>query len=144
MINLKPHKIGLWILFGLFCFRVSAQLLQNFYPVSFLPPFDDWHSGALPYGILVGFQIVIIVLCLLAIQDVSNPIPKPDREKGKYLLTIGCFYFVIMVVRLAGGYTFASSIHWFNVRIPTIFHLVLASFILLYGHFHLYNSKIAK
>lgn len=144
MIHSKPHRIGLWILFGLFCFRVAAQLLQNVYPVSFLPTFDEWHSGALPYGVLVGFQIIIIILCLFAIREVSRPAINPDRKKGRLLLIAGGFYFAIMIGRLIGGYTFAASMHWFTVRIPTVFHLVLASFILLYGHFHFYCQKTQK
>ncbi len=141
MINTKTYRIGLWILFGLFCFRVAAQLLQNFYPVSFLPSFDDWHSGALPYSILVGFQAIIIILCLFAIREVSRPSANPDRKKGRHLLIAGGLYLGIMIIRLVGGYTFAASLHWFTVRLPTVFHLVLASFILLYGHFHLYCQK---
>ncbi len=132
----KPHIAGLWSLFGLFCFRVGAQLLQKFFPVAFLPPFEDWHSGTLPYPVLVGFQIIFITLCLFAIREVSRPDAKPDPKKGKHFLIVGGLYFFIMLVRLVGGYTFASSMPWFTVRLPTVFHLVLASFILLYGHFH--------
>ncbi len=140
----KPHLIGLWILLGLFCFRVLAQLLQKLYPLSFLPPFEEWHSSTLPYPVLVGFQIVFIGLCLLAIRDVSRSDSRPNPGKGKHFLIVGSLYFSVMIVRLIGGYTFAASLHWFTVRIPTIFHLVLASFILLYGHFHLTLKKAAE
>lgn len=140
----KPHIIGLWILLSLFCFRVLAQLLQKFSPVSFLPPFEEWHSSTLPYSVLVGFQIVFIGLCLLAIRDVCRLDSIPDPRKGKHFLIVGSLYFFVMMVRLIGGYTFAASLHWFNVRIPTIFHLVLASFILLYGHFHLTAKRATE
>jgi len=39
----RKHGFWLILLLSLFCFRVGAQLLQRFSPVSFLPAFEDWH-----------------------------------------------------------------------------------------------------
>ena len=47
----------LWILLGLFCFRVCAQLFQCFFETAFLPPFAAWQSGLLPYGVVRAQQI---------------------------------------------------------------------------------------
>ncbi|MBT8004237.1 MAG: hypothetical protein HN578_15100, partial [Rhodospirillales bacterium] len=47
---------------GMFVFRVLAQFLQFVYPVDFLPPFENWHGEVLPYPVLVGFQIAIVVI----------------------------------------------------------------------------------
>lgn len=140
---MKPvaHAYGLWLLFVLFAFRVAAQLLQKFYPISFLPPFEDWHSGALSYPVLVGFQLILIVLCLTAIREVKRPRTSPDPKKGKSFLILGGVYFSMMLFRLIGGFTFAASNHWFTTRIPIFFHLILAAFVLVYGHFHAYTRR---
>ncbi|MEM7791418.1 MAG: hypothetical protein AAF546_08450 [Verrucomicrobiota bacterium] len=46
----------LTLLLVIFCFRVFAQLLQAVQPVDFLPPFERWASGLLPYPILLITQ----------------------------------------------------------------------------------------
>ncbi len=60
----RPYARGLGLLTVLFGFRVVAQLVQAWHPLRFLPPFEAWHSGALPYGWLVGTQVVIMAMCL--------------------------------------------------------------------------------
>jgi len=40
----KRYANVLFVLTGLFAFRVFAQVLQLVSPVSWLPPFDSWHS----------------------------------------------------------------------------------------------------
>jgi hypothetical protein len=47
---------------GLFCDRVLGQLLVAFFSVSFLPPMEEWYSGALAYPPLLASQILIILL----------------------------------------------------------------------------------
>ncbi len=43
----------------------------------------------------------------------------------------------VMVVRLVLGLTVMSSHYWFANHLPTVFHLVLASFMGITGAFHL-------
>jgi len=50
------HLIILSILFLLFLARVLSQLIQSVYPLDFLPDFESFQSGALPYGALLVFQ----------------------------------------------------------------------------------------
>jgi hypothetical protein len=45
-------------------------------------------------------------------------------------------YFAAMVARLILGLTMLSDLRWFASPIPTVFHLVLATSLPLYGHFH--------
>jgi len=129
---------GRWLFFLLliFCFRVSAQLIQLIFPVSFLPPFETWHSGALPYWLLVVFQVIIILVFTGFVFRFYKGKETPARKLGKIYLSVGIPYFCIMIFRLAAGLTFASDHSWFGARIPTLFHLPLASFIILIGHFH--------
>ena len=131
-------KYGHWLLFLLliFCFRVGAQLIQLVFPLSFLPPFEAWHSGALPYWLLVVFQVVIILVFSGFVFRFYEGKESPARKLGIIYLSVGIPYFCIMIFRLAAGITFASDHIWFSAIIPTLFHLPLASFIILIGHFH--------
>lgn len=139
------RKPGYWLmlLLFLFCLRVGAQLLQYFFPVSFLPAFEDWHSGALPYWILVIFQIIIIVFCFrLTYQFITGTV-RSNQKTGKICLLFGIVYFSIMLFRMIAGLTFAPDHVWLGARIPTLFHLVLASFVLIVGHYHYKFGKDA-
>ena len=52
-------------------------------------------------------------------------------------LTLGGLYFAVMLVRLVlGPHGAERTVRWFASPIPTVFHLVLAAFVLVYGHFH--------
>src|SRR5882757_9772275 len=75
----RQHAIWLIVLLALFIFRVSAQLLQWTFPVSWLPSFATWHSATLSYPVLVGTQIVIIVTAVWLIRGLLRNaiVPKP-------------------------------------------------------------------
>ena len=45
----------------------------------------------------------------------------------------GAVYFAVMAVRLVLGLTVLSDFGWFSTWIPTVFHLVLASMLILIG-----------
>lgn len=134
----KPQAYGLvlFVLTGLFCFRVLAQLVQIWHPLSFLPSFEAWHSGALPYWLLVCAQGFIVILCLHVSWRMFQGTVTLSAKKGKVLLLLGSIYFGIMLGRLIIGITVASEHFWFGAILPTVFHLVLATFLLVYGYFH--------
>ena len=124
---------ALLLLFGL---RVLAQLIQAWHPVTFLPPFEDWASGALPYWLLVLCQAFIIVMCSRVIWRMHQGRTIPSSTRGRVLLTLGTVYFGLMGVRLIIGLTVATDHFWFNAWLPTVFHFVLAGFVLVCGWFH--------
>lgn len=130
------YSFWLTVLLFLFCFRVSVQLIQYFFPVNFLPLFEAWHSGALPYWLLVMFQIVIILFCVKVIFSFRKGKVQPNQRLGMFYLFAGIMYFSVMLFRLGAGLTFASGHGWFSATIPSVFHLVLATFLILLGHFH--------
>lgn len=132
----KKYSYWLGLLLLIFCFRVAAQMVQFISPVSFLPPFEDWHSGAMSYQILAVSQFVIIFVLLRFVYRFASGMEIPVRRTGQVYLSFGVAYFGIMLFRLAGGLTFASGHSWFGAHIPTLFHLVLAAFLILLGHFH--------
>jgi sterol desaturase/sphingolipid hydroxylase (fatty acid hydroxylase superfamily) len=132
----RRYALFLGVLFSLFLFRVAAQLLQFLHPVDLLPPFESWQSGALPYGWLLFSQLLIVAVFSRILVHFAKRTLVGDRKVGKWLLSIGATYGTIMAFRLVAGLTFASEVHWFAVKLPTLFHLVLASFLLTLGHFH--------
>jgi len=97
------YGIGLTFLLGLFVFRVSAQLLQLISPVYFLPNFDSWYSGALPYPVLVAFQALIIAACVKVVLSFFKENAVPSRLKGKIFTVLGAIYFLVMIERLTIG-----------------------------------------
>jgi hypothetical protein len=101
----RQYAWVLLILTGLFAFRVIAQLIQFVYPIDFLLPYAVWHSGALPYGLLVGIQGVILAACLRIVWGVFKGTLAPSRQKGKILFALGIIYLLGMCIRLIVGLT---------------------------------------
>jgi hypothetical protein len=135
--NLLPYFI---LLLALFLFRFIAQLLQYFFDLQFLPPFESWDSGTLPYKILIVLQLLIVFVLSKTIYKIASDKIKPNIKTAYTLITFGILYFAIMLFRLIGGLTFIMNVKWFSYPIPSFFHLVLASFLILFGYFHLSNS----
>lgn len=124
------------VLLLLFCIRVIAQFIQAFFPMTVLPPFEAWASGALPYWLLVVCQMLIIIVCAGVIWRLRVGLVVPSVTTGKVLLSLGSIYFGLMGLRLIIGLTVATDHYWFSARLPTFFHFVLAGFVLVYGWFH--------
>jgi hypothetical protein len=137
----RQDAFVLLMLTGLFCFRVVAQLVQAWQPLNFLPSYAAWHSGALPYGVLISVQGVILAVCLRIVWGVFKGTIAPSAQKGKILFGLGIIYLLGMCIRLIVGWTIAPDHYWFGATLPTVFHLVLASFVILYGRFHYRDSQ---
>lgn len=136
------YVLPLSILLALFCFRVGTQLLQKYFPVTYLPQFDDWHSNTLPYSILFISQLLIISCLTWILWQLHIGSIKPSHQRGRIILTLGTLYFSLMLFRIIVGLSFASEHIWLSATIPSFFHLVLASFLLGYGHYHFrYGQK---
>ncbi|MBL4708849.1 MAG: hypothetical protein JKY48_10475 [Flavobacteriales bacterium] len=132
----KSLALLLWALLALFCFRVMAQLIQFFYPLAFLPSFTSWHSGKMPYGFLVLVQLVIIYYCYNAASGIHRATTKPNRMLAKFLLGLGSLYLLTMIFRVSLGLTLLAENRWFSNHIPTFFHFVLATFMLVTSSYH--------
>ncbi|MEW6154728.1 MAG: sterol desaturase family protein [Actinomycetota bacterium] len=127
-----PHVGLLGLLAALFVGRVVAQLVQYVHPVGFLPPFEDWQSGALPYAALVGAQLAIIAGQLRVIRAVGRGHRLLGRPWRTAVHTFALAYGVVMALRLVAGLTFAAGGGWLDARLPTLFHLGLAAFLLIW------------
>ncbi|MEH6345404.1 MAG: hypothetical protein V7785_09985 [Bermanella sp.] len=147
--NLIPYKLYgtlMWFLTALFAFRVSAQLLILNFPDLPLPAFERWHSEVLSYPILVVFQLaILLVLGFLSHRMIGNRVSR-NKKIGKRLLIIGIVYFIIMLLRLSLSLSIiylpgVSDLAWFQRPLPSFFHLVLASFILILARCYLTGEK---
>jgi sterol desaturase/sphingolipid hydroxylase (fatty acid hydroxylase superfamily) len=108
-----------------------------------LPPFDNWQSAALPYSVLLLFQLVIIVFCGRVIWKFHSNVVEQNARAGRLYLVLGGTYFLVMLFRLIAGYSFASQHFWLGAHLPTFFHFGLASFLLTLGFYHHQgNNKI--
>lgn len=132
----KRYAVGLWALLALFAFRVVAQPLSLVVRSDILPQFESWHSGALPYGLLVASQVVILAVLGWTAWRFTVGTVTPRRSIGVAALAFGGLYFVGMLARLVLGFTVLRNQRWFASPLPTVFHLVLAACVLLFGHFH--------
>ena len=138
-----PHLLLLAILTAAFLFRVMAQLLQALWPLDVLPSFESWHSATLPYPLLLASQLAILAVQVWLIVVIARHSLRPRRQVGLALLVVGSLYFTFMLFRLIAGVTFFAHLPWFQARLPTIFHLVLAAFLLVLADFHLRFARPA-
>ncbi|TDJ62041.1 MAG: hypothetical protein E2O37_11465 [Proteobacteria bacterium] len=56
----------------LFILRVCGQILVVVVDIDFLPPFEQWYSGLLPYSVLLPIQILIIGAMLKIVLDFAK------------------------------------------------------------------------
>jgi hypothetical protein len=131
----RVHAGWLLALTGLFLLRIVAQPLA-LTGVPWVPPFDAWHSGVIPYRHLAKLQCLILVALAYTAWRLRTHHVTPRRGTGVWLLTAGGIYFSVMVIRLVLGATIYQGHFWFDRPLPAIFHLVLAGYLLVYGHFH--------
>ena len=133
----RAHAIVILVLLGLFIFRVVAQLIQLFAPTPILPPFEAWHSGTLPYGILVASQVAIIAVAVWFARGLWAGTIKESRRVGVALAWIGGLYFLGSVARVVAGFTFARTNPFLSAHLPGFFHIVLAAMAVTAAHYYL-------
>lgn len=138
----RHYAPWLWLLLALFCLRVAAQPLALVGAASFLPSFDSWHSAVLPYAWLLTAQVLIIIVFAWTAWRFMRGDVTPRPGLGRILVGLGSVYFGVMLIRLALGLTVLSSHPWFGKTLPALFHLVLASFLLVVGVFHIRASAL--
>ena len=130
------HGIWFWTLWAAFGMRIVAQLLQHLHPVALLPGFDAWHSAILPYPALLTVQPTMVV----ALAGVAGRVSRGETRRrallGKWLRRLGGLYLFVMLARLALGLTVLSGHIWFDKPVPTLFHLILATYLLVLAGYH--------
>jgi hypothetical protein len=138
-----PPRIArwLWLFTALFALRMLAQPLAGLRGFEWLPPFQSWHSATMPYGLLLAAQIAILFLLVQTALRFTRGEVTARHRLGTFLMVFGSLYFVSMLVRLVLGLSLFSENRWFASWLPTLFHLVLAAYILLVARYHLHNDR---
>ena len=119
----------LWLLLLLFVLRVAGQALVAFFGVTWLPPMERWHSGLMPYPVLLASQILIIALLTWICVHFTRGrgvFVRPRRFFAVHWLWFGWIYLGAMLARF-----FIQG-----PTIPVFFHWVLATFMILVGLWH--------
>ncbi len=119
------------VLSAVFLLRVVAQAAQWVGDVDWLPAFDAWQSGAVPYAGLFASQLAILGLQFWLIVNVRSGRFDPSPAVGLTLFGLGLVYFLFMLFRLIAGFTFLTGHSWFDAPLPSLFHMVLAAFIVV-------------
>lgn len=141
--RLSGYAAALSALLGLFILRVLAQALIAIGYGAFLPPWEEWFSGLVPYPQLLASQMVIVLGCGKVCLDFIRQggfFVTPRRWLGTLLLSIGSVYFATMVLRYAIRMSLYPPERWTGGAIPIVFHWVLAAFILVLGTYHWRSS----
>lgn len=129
----------LWLLMFLFCLRVLGQVLVEFLHVRFLPPSEEWMSGAVPYPALLASQALILLVMTKIGWDFTRQTGwtyRPRRRAGMVLLILGGIYLAVMIIRYAVRMTLYPHERWTGGSIPIFFHWVLATYMLILGIHH--------
>ncbi len=129
----------------LFILRVCGQILVAVVDIDFLPPFEQWYSGLLPYSVLLPIQILIIGAMLKIVLDFAKKsgffiTPKP--RAAVFIKWFSYVYFLSMGARYVMTMTLYPELRWFTGTIPIWFHMVLAAFLYTFSHYHLKQGSI--
>jgi len=131
------HGRWLWTLLGLFLVRVAAQPAALTVDWPWLPAFSAWQSGALPYPALLAAQAAVAAAMAAATAGVARGRTRPRRDLGRRVAAAAGVYGGVMATRLVLGATAFRGHWWLDAPLPTVFHLVLTTWLAVYGHYHL-------
>ena len=131
----RSHLLLMLLLSGLFALRVAGQLVQAVHEVPYLPSFEAWQGSGIPYPVLLGFQGGILAVLIVVLWRVNTNAFTPRPWKHQACFALGGVYFVAMTFRLVAGLTFPTEYTWFAKSVPALFHIILASLILVFGHY---------
>ena len=135
------HGRWLWLTGVVFAARVVAQPAAEVTGWRVLPAFDAWQSGTLPYGWLLAAQVAILAWMTRTAWRVSRGAESPVLVRGRVVGAIAAIYGAVMLVRLLLGLTAFAGHWWLDAPLPTVFHLVIASYLGVYAHFHLQADR---
>ncbi len=130
-----PLLLGVFTL--LFALRVAGQLLTSVMDISFLPPFERWFSGLIPYALLLPIQIALLGLMIAITLDFARGrgvFTALSPRTGRYLRYSSYLYGLVMATRYIVTMALNPELRWFTGTTPIWFHFVLAAFLFTLGH----------
>jgi hypothetical protein len=63
---------SVWICLIAFACRVSAQVFVGVYAPPWLPPFDEWYWGFIPYPVVFLFELTLLMAMTLTAYDCTR------------------------------------------------------------------------
>jgi hypothetical protein len=135
MIGVSRERVRvalLWLCLAVFSLRVLGQIEVLLLQPRFLPPFDAWESGLLPYPTLLPGQIFLIAwMSTIASEHARGLGWARSAGRRRALRIFSAIYAGAMAVRLV--VTVALPPHTIVSRglIPILAHWDLAAFIAL-------------
>jgi hypothetical protein len=136
-IDSRATGSALSVLGFLFLLRVAGQLAVVARTPRWLPPMQDWNLA--PYRLVLPAQAAILVLMGLicyALFRGEGLFATPSYGFGRAAVWFSYLYASAIVLRYALRMSRRPDQRWFGGTIPIVFHLVLASFVYVYGSFH--------
>jgi hypothetical protein len=136
---IDPDLAGAYLaLLGfLFYVRVAGQLVVVKTAPRWLPPMHQWNL--LPYRLLLPIQVVFVALIAAIVADfLAGPwlFAEPSPPFGRFLIGLSFVYAGSMLVRYVVRMARRPGERWFGGTIPIVFHIVLASFLFVWGTYH--------
>lgn len=122
-----------------FFLRVIGQALVATGQASFLPPMEEWHSGLIPYAVLLPTQFAILVVQAAISRDIwkgDGTFARRRPRVGRGLQWFSYVYFAVMVLRYVVTMAVYSERRWLSGTIPIFFHWVLAAYLLTLGRYY--------
>jgi hypothetical protein len=135
------HAALLTGLAGMFVLRVVAQPLAALTGWGWLPRFEAWQSGALPYGWLLSLQLLLLVWMFWTASRVRRGVERPSTRFGRVLAGVALVYGGVMASRLVLGLTWFRGHWWLDQPLPTLFHLVITTFLAVNANYHLREHR---
>ncbi len=129
-------SLALWLLYTAFLARVAGQALVALNLAPWLPSFHNWQSGLMPYSMLFCCQVLILIGFAKVARDITSNngyFSLRHPVLGRRLRRFALIYLVIMSLRFVICQFFLPTLASFAPLIPTIFHIVLGTFLLIVG-----------
>ena len=139
MRDLTTFSIFLWLFTALLVARVLGQLVVAGMSPKWLPPFEQWQSGLLPYPVLLAGQAIVLALMTWISTDFSRGYGfwvEPRPRLGLAALVWSYLYFASMVARYVVRMMRRPDQRWLGGTIPIIFHSIVAAFQWTFGTYH--------
>ena len=133
------YGLYLWLFTVLVFGRVLGQLVVARFAPRWLPPFEHWQSGLLPYPALLAGQAIVLTLMFWISIDFSRGAGfwvEPRPRLGLAALVWSYLYFAAMLARYVIRMVRRPDQRWLGGTIPIIFHSVVAAFQWTFGTFH--------
>ena len=141
------HGPLLAVLTLLFLGRVVGQALVAFLSVRWLPAMHEWHSGLIPYPILLAIQLIMLAFMIQISRDIwrgSGFFGRARPSWSRYLVGFSAVYAGAMMLRYILTMILLPEMRWLGGMIPIFFHFVLAAFLFTWGRSQSHSPTYAR